>query len=448
MTMLVPHDSISAIEREEQIVSHQVNAWQAERNGADASNAPTSRRRKVCMLAYTEYECDNRVRRYAETLVKRGDQVEVIALSSPLCTAPKETICGVTVYRIQYRNKDEKHRWNYAWKLLRFLLSSSRTIARLHALNHYDVIHIHNMPDFLVFAAWYPKLRGAKLILDIHDLTPEMFASKFAVKSTNLYVKLLKAVERVSTRFVDHVIVSNHLWRDTLLSRSVAIDKCSVLINHVDSAIFYRRPRRRDDGKYIILFHGGFQWHQGLDIAIEAFAEVRAKLPAAELHLYGGGSQKITAELQSLAQHLSLSESVKFCGFVPLDKIGEVVADADLGVVPKRANSFGNEAYSTKIMEFMSQGVPVIVSRTKIDTYYFNERTVRFFRSGDKDALAEAILDVAGSEELRDSLIAQGLEYVQLNGWGEKKREYLDLVDTLSSQCRKEMPLEGMSVSL
>jgi glycosyltransferase involved in cell wall biosynthesis len=65
-----------------------------------------------------------------------------------------------------------------------------------------------------------------------------------------------------------------------------------------------------------------------------------------------------------------------------------------LGVVPKRADSFGNEAYSTKIMEFMSLGVPVIVSETKIDRYYFDDSVVRFFQSGNSDALADAMLEV------------------------------------------------------
>ena len=47
-------------------------------------------RKKICMLAYTGYETDNRVRRYAETLVKRGDQVDVISLKqSEFPAAPR-----------------------------------------------------------------------------------------------------------------------------------------------------------------------------------------------------------------------------------------------------------------------------------------------------------------------------------------------------------------------
>jgi glycosyltransferase involved in cell wall biosynthesis len=385
------------------------------------------------MLAYSEYECDNRVRRYAETLEKRGDQVDVIALSGPCLSKPVETINGVTVFRVQHRTKDEKSKWSYAWRLMRFLWSSSRCLAKLHAQNDYDVIHIHNMPDFLVFAAWYPKLRGAKLILDIHDLTPELFASKFGVKPASLYVLALKLVERLSAGFVDHVIVSNDLWRETLVSRSVSNERCSVFLNNVDSAIFYRRKKERVDDKFVILFHGGFQWHQGLDIAIEAFAQVQHQLQAAELHLYGGGSKSLSAELEALSQRLGLAATVKFFGMVPLDAIPEIIANADLGVVPKRSDSFGNEAYSTKIMEFMSQGVPVVVSATKVDTFYFQEGTVHFFRSGDVQALVDAILDVANNEKLRSHLVAHGLEYVERNGWNGRKKEYLDLMDALSS---------------
>jgi glycosyltransferase involved in cell wall biosynthesis len=243
----------------------------------------------------------------------------------------------------------------------------------------------------------------------------------------------LKTIEKLSARFVDHVIVSNHLWHKTIIARSVPEERCSVLINHVDPDLFSRHVRTRNDGKFIVLFPGSLQWHQGLDIAIEAFAEVKRQVPNAEFHIYtGAGDMK--ADLKKLAQRLGLEESVQFREGVPLHEMAQVIANGDLGVVPKRADSFGNEAYSTKIMEFMSQGVPVVVSRTKIDAFYFEEGVVHFFRSGDSHAMAEAMLDVINNKELRDSLVTRGYEYVERNGWGQKKKEYLDLIDSLSTE--------------
>ena len=400
-------------------------------------NVPLSMRntrKKVCMVAYTAYEADNRVRRYAETLAKRGDHVDVIALNVADFGSAETEINGVTVHRVQNREHNERSKWTYAGRLLRFLLKSSRTLSRLHKRNQYDVIHIHNMPDFLVFAAWYPKLTGAKLILDIHDLVPELFENKFQTRFKALYVKLLKIIERASSRFVDHVIVSNHLWFKKVTERSAAEEKCTVLINHVDPEMFSRHSKTRTDDRFIVLFPGSLQWHQGLDIAISAFAEVKRQIPRAEFHIYSGAGGDTKPALKKLVEQLSLEESVKFCRGVPLHEMAQLIANADLGVVPKRADSFGNEAFSTKIMEFMSQGVPVVVSRTKIDNFYFEEGVVHFFRSGDSEEMAKAMLDVIKDPDLRESLVKRGYEYVERNGWARKKSEYLDLIDSLSME--------------
>jgi glycosyltransferase involved in cell wall biosynthesis len=342
------------------------------------------------------------------------------------------TLKGVNVYGIQHRAHDERGKWSYAFQLLRFLCAAFGRLSARHRQVKYGLLHVHNVPDFLVFAALYPKWTGAKIILDIHDIVPELFEGKFRAPSDSSYIKLLKQVERWSAAFSDHVIVSNHLWLDRYTARSARAEKCSVFVNNVDPALFYRRTRTRADDKLILLFPGSFQHHQGLDIAIRAVGRLKDRLPKCELHLYGGGGgQDAQKHLAALAAELGLNGRVRFCGLVPLDLIAQVMANADVGVVPKRADTFGNEAYSTKIMEFMSQGVPVVASRTAVDTYYFNDETVRFFPSGDDRAMAEAVLEVLEDRDIRARMTQNGLEYAARNDWRSRKLEYFSLVDGL-----------------
>jgi len=108
---------------------------------------------KVCMLAYTWYEPDNRVRRYAETLVKRGDQVDAVVLRREGQPSKMEVVEGVCVYRIQRRVINEKGKITYLAKLLLFFVRSFFFLAWKQLRDPYDLIHVHSVPDFEVFAA-------------------------------------------------------------------------------------------------------------------------------------------------------------------------------------------------------------------------------------------------------------------------------------------------------
>ncbi len=396
---------------------------------------PRLRGKRVAMVTHSFYESDNRVIRYAEALARRGDSVDVLALRRTDRQLQKETLMGVTVYRLQERAaKNEQTKVAYLLPLLRFLGASSLWLARRHVREPYDLIHVHNVPDFLVFSAWLPRRLGAKVILDIHDIVPEFYISKFHAAPASSTVRLLQWVERASARVADHVIISNHLWLEKYVARAAPPKKCSVFLNHVDTHIFHPRERRRADGKLIILFPGGLQRHQGLDVAIRAFARLAPRLPQAEFHLYGDGQMK--PELTALARDLGLDQKVRFFNPLPVREIAAVMAQADLGVVPKRADSFGNEAYSTKIMEFLSLGVPVVVADTKIDRYYFDDTVVQFFASGDDHAMASAMFAVLENQPLRQSFAAQATPYVARNCWETRQGDYLRLVDELCAAPR------------
>jgi glycosyltransferase involved in cell wall biosynthesis len=380
------------------------------------------------MLTFSFYEGDTRVMRYAEALAERGDDVEVIALGQEPQTTTDDT-AGVHIFRIQERKVNTGGKLAYAVRVLLFFFRAMFLISRQHLKRPYQLIHVHSVPDFLVFACWLPKLCGAKIILDIHDLLPEFYASKYHVKLNSLAFRVLTGVERASGVFADHVVAANDLWHERLITRSVPSEKCSTLVNVPDRRLFTRQGRTRSDKRFIILYPGTLNWHQGVDIAIRAFDLIKGELPAAEFHIYGEGPCQ--ESLVRLILQLSLQERVFMHGFVATREIARVMENADLAVVPKRKDGFGDEAFSTKTMEFMALGVPVIVSDTKVDRHYFTETVVNFFQSGDEHDLASKILSLARNPKERSQLIARALTFVERNDWGAKKSEYLQLADRL-----------------
>jgi glycosyltransferase involved in cell wall biosynthesis len=383
---------------------------------------------KACMVAYTFYEGDSRVRRYAETLAERGDQVDVIALRQKDQSA-MEVVNGVRVFRIQRRNITERNKFTYLGKLSLFFLRSMAFLTREQWKAPYDLIHVHSVPDFEVFAAIYPKLTGSKIILDIHDIVPEFYASKFKVSQDSLTFKILVVIERMSTRFSDHVIAANHIWEKRLQERSVPAAKCTTFLNFPDIQNFGHRGRTRTDDRFILLYPGTLNYHQGLDIAIRAFGGIKDQVPNADFHIYGEGEQ--LAVLKSLVVELGLQERVLFKTFLPFHEIRTVIENADLGIVPKRSEGFGNEAFSTKILEFMALSVPVIVPETAIDRFYFNDSVVRFFTANNENDLGEAMLAMIKNPELRAQLVGNADEFIRKYTWDENKGTYLDLVDSL-----------------
>jgi len=396
---------------------------------------PTNAKRqpiKVCMLSYSFYETDARIKQYANALIERGDSVDVIALRQP-GQPVRASFDGVNVFRIQTRMVNERGPLSYLLRIMRFLVVAAVFMARRHKAEHYHLIHVHSVPDFLVFAAIVPKFFGARVILDIHDVLPELYASKFHVSQDSLWFRFLIFVERVSIAFADHAIIANHLWWERVSQRCGSSAKCSPIRNYPALRLFNPNIRTRANGKFLITYPGSLNRHQGVDVAISAFAKIKDQMADAEFHIYGEGPAK--ESLIKLAEDLGISDRVIFHGLLPTEQIVRVMADTDLAVEPKRAGSnFGNEALSMKIFEFMAVGVPLVVSRTKIHQYYYSDSLVKYYDGDNEDQLAANILLLRRDPKLRKQQIAKALEYVQAHNWDVDKIQYLQIADSLSGR--------------
>jgi len=375
--------------------------------------------------------------RYAEALAARGNSVDVFALRKE--GKPEfEMIAGVQVFRLHTRGFQEKRRASFLKGVCSFFVKAWWQLTKRHLRRRYDFLHVNSIPDFLVFVALVPKLMGAKVVLDVHDILPELYASKFGVGRKSLGFKIMLFLERVSAAFADHVITANHLWQERLLSRSVAPGKCTTLMNYPDRSIFRPTTPDRPRNGFVMMYPGTLNHHQGLDVAIRAFAIIADKVPNATFRIHGEG--RMQNELIRLVEEKGLQQRVLFRPMLPIREIARVIADVDLAIVPKRRDSFGDEAFSTKILEFMSVGVPVLVSDTTIDKYYFNDSMVRFFRAGDEQDLAQSMLLMINDADLRSRLVRNASEFVRAYDWEVNKQRYLDLVDSLVSGKNEARP--------
>ncbi len=396
--------------------------------------------KRHCMIVHAYYPLGEvRVQREAEALIDAGYQVDVICLRLPDEPAV-DSYHGVNIYRMPVRRHKDQGAFVQLLEYLAFLALAFSKLTILHLRERYNVVQLHNPPDFLAFAALVPKLTGASVILDIHDLMPEFFRARFGVGRESILARLVYWQERLACRFADHVITVTDHWRRALIQRGVAAEKCSVLMNLADSRIFRKpattQPGRRDEHRFQLIYHGAIPQRYGLDLVLRAIAQVRAEIPGVSFTVIGWGDYLI--ELQRLSQELGLEEHVCFESFVPVEEIPPRIATADLAVVPYRNDVFTDELLPTKLLEYAALGVPAIASRTTGISAYFDETMVQFFTPGDVDDLARCIRTLH-RDRARLAALAQNIErFNQRYDWKSQSADYVRLVGRLGRSNSRE----------
>ncbi|NNE45007.1 MAG: glycosyltransferase family 4 protein [Gemmatimonadetes bacterium] len=394
---------------------------------------------RIAMLAYTDYRSDPRVRREAEALAARGDEVEFFCLRKDGDPA-EETMEGVRVRHLPLARYRGGKNWMYVAGYLAFFWMSLFAVGAAHLRRRYDLVHANSMPDFIVFAALIPRLTGTPVILDIHDTMPEIYRGKFGAGEGHPLIRMLLLQERLSGAFATHVLTSEHTKRDVLIEHGLDPAKIDVLLNVPDPRIFRRvDPDARDAAAsaadasakpFRLVFHGTMAERLGLDIAIRAVARLKDELPDVVLDLIGDGDHR--AALVGLARELGVADRVRFSdGMVPLESLPAELEGADLAVIPTRAEISTRYMLPTKLVEYAALGIPAVVAPTHTIRYYFDEEQVAFFEPGDDASLAEEIRKLHADPERRARLARNSGRFLDQYHWDEHKKVYFDLVDRL-----------------
>jgi glycosyltransferase involved in cell wall biosynthesis len=381
---------------------------------------------RVMMVVHSEYPIgEPRVRRQAEAAAAAGWRVVVLALATP--GAPSvERYGGVTVCRTRVRRERRMTMRGLLSEYGRFFATAFTYC--WHA-PRYDVIVVANPPDFLVLAPLAQRLRGARVVLDVHDLMTDLFAVRLGVGRTDPKYKLLSLTERFCLRYADHVMTVHRPYADEITRRTRGRVAPVVVMNSADDALF---PRRHEapSGSCLFFYHGSLFARYGVLDLVQAFAAMRSQVSEARLWLFGDGDCR--GELLREAQRQELGQDVWVSdGMRPAEEISSLLLQAHVGVIPNQPNELNEYALSTKLFEYVATGVPVVCAGLPTLRAHFAEDELLFYEPGGVEDLANKLLwALQHPQEMCEQAERASAHYDAEYSWPRQKAVFLELLES------------------
>ena len=409
--------------------------------GFQGSGGSCLQGKRMAVVSFSSFPGDPRPRRAAETFVHAGMRVEVICLMDE-GSLQQDTFKGIEVDRISVTHT-RGSKSNYVFQYGLFIVIAFAKLAVRSLTRRYHLIHIHNMPDVLVFASLVPKCLGAKVILDLHDPMPELMMTIFKLRRESLAVSAMALLEKWSIGFADAVLTVNRACEKLFVSRSCAAAKVSVVMNSPDERIFRTVPpkvRNRQSNEmnapFVIMYHGTLVERNGVDLAVEALMKLRQSVPGAELRIYGPRTPFLDQVMLTVSEK-DLEKAVYYLGPRRLEELVEAIADCDVGVIPNKRSIFTELNTPTRIFEYLAGGKPVVAPRAPGIQDYFSEDSLVFFDLGNADDLAQKLTWVADHPKEVFQITTRGQAVYEAHSWTKEKERLLGkAVDLVSSGDR------------
>lgn len=380
---------------------------------------------RIAMIAHTPYWTDPRVQRAAEALAESGHQVDVFALSRAGVNAGDgHALIHVGLMTMRKQRAGAARR---AFEYGAFFAWAFAGVSVRHARRRYDVVYVHNMPNFLVFAGLLPKLTGARIVLDVHDPAAELLACVRGRDLPSWQRRLADVEERASIALCDALITVNEAMRRRLSAttrRPVA-----VVMNLPDSgyAPAAGALRGRDREPWIV-YSGSLAYRHGVDLGVVALSLLADEFPSLRFRVIGEGAASGSAK--RLAQELGVADRVEFCGFVPHEQVPPLLAGAAAGISSQREDIFGSLVFSMKVAEYVALGLPVICSGIATMRYYFADDELLFFEPGSAEDLARAIRDLLADPGAAADRVARSQIKLGKLDWPAQKQTLVAAVES------------------
>lgn len=390
---------------------------------------------EIVHLAYTAFPADIRVKREAMAAAATGRAVCVVAIAERGMPA-EEAIGPLWVVRVpaaKTRAGPVRYLAEYfafTWRCRRLLGSDPR-------FRTVRLVHVHTLPDFLIWAATPAQRRGASAILDLHEIFPEFARAKYPGLLGRIASLMARALERQARRRADVTITVNRPIAELLATREPGRpggERIVLVHNSADPGELgpLREPdhRKSTDGRLALIYHGTLTRLYGLDIAIRGVARALQDGVQAHFTILGDGPERNA--LMGLVVDLGVGGAITFEDPIPARALRERLTSADAGIVPTRLDAMTRYSLSNKLLEYVHLGVPVLAASLPSYAAYLQNDAAWFWTPGDPQSLARVIARfAAASAEERCARAARAQADVKDISWDRERDRLIAVYERL-----------------
>jgi len=382
---------------------------------------------KILMLTKSEFSKDPRVFQEAKNLTKNGFKVTVIALRGK-DEKWKSLVKGVSVYRIPRIKLFKKSKSygqeikfpvlelfkeisGYICEYLYFTVSCLLFSLVILAKEGFDIIHAHNPPDTLfIIGFFYKKLLGKKFIFDHHDLSPELFLSRFSLKKSIVYKGLILA-ERLTCMVANRVIATNESYkeieikRDKVKPENVFVVRNGPNLNRLK--LIEPDSKLKAMNRAILGYLGTMNPQDGLDYLLRSIKHLVFDLKRTDFYCVLIGAGDSLPDLKRIATDLKIEDYVWFTGYIRHEDMIPYLSATDICLNPDPSSPLNEYSTFIKIMEYMALGKPIVAFDLK-ETRFSAQGSAIYVKPNDELEFAKAIVTLMDDPELRKRLGAIG----------------------------------------
>jgi glycosyltransferase involved in cell wall biosynthesis len=280
-----------------------------------------------------------------------------------------------------------------------------------------DVVVVSSPTFFSIGSAWLlARVKRARFVIDVRDLWPAIFV-QLGVLTNRKLIRLLERFELAAYSAADAVGVVSDGFRANLIDRGVPAGKVHTIRNGVNLELFGRatsadpvmraRLGARDDD-CLVLYAGT----HGISQALPVLADAAARLVGEPVHFafVGEGAEKPL--LRRKVEELGL-RNVTFLPSVPHQEMPDLLAAADICLVPLRNVPLFSTFIPSKMFEYLAAEKAVVASVTGEAAQILSEAGAVVVPPEDSAELAEAIAKLAANPERRRAMGQQGRSHVE-----------------------------------